>query len=172
MSIAAINYAQRIRVGDFGAKLLFITIAENTFNDSGLCRVGQTVLMNSCEMSKSTLWRKLNVLQALGLIRVHVRPGSGSGRLTDAIELVGFLDWYTDSQPNEGGQGVNLNSRGQGFNSGGGKVSLLNPSYKESRTRTPYKVIQAYREGSTGEVVEEDTGRGAEAQTTDDEVPQ
>jgi hypothetical protein len=158
MSIQAIAYVQELTVGDYAAKLLLYVIAENTYNDSGLSKVGQAVLMRQCEMSESTLRRKLNLLKALGLVRTHVQAGSGTGRHKDAVELVGFLDHMAGRQP------VIVTGRGQPVKSGGGNRSLLTGTYKDTRTRhrtSEVKIKTGHAKGGSTsiKILEEDRQR-------------
>lgn len=151
MSTEAIAFSKLVELGEHetaSARLLLYVIAENTFNDSGLCRVGKAELALQLRMSASTVLRQCKTLEQAGRIKVHLRPGAGEGRKPDDIELIGFKQWLstqraafgvsTPAEPQHlGGQSVNLPERGNPSKStktGGGNPSLMTGSYKESRT--------------------------------------
>lgn len=137
MSLDAISYSKRIAAPSPAAKLVLFIIAENTFNDSGMCRVGQRVLCEDTGLSESSVRRHLWSLERCGAIRIHIQPGCGAGRRPDAIELVGFLEWLVDQQ---GRQPVKMTGRGQPVKTRGGNRSLLTGSYKEYRTSDSVQV--------------------------------
>lgn len=93
MSIDAITYAKTLDVDNPMSRLLLFIIAENTFNDSGLCRVGQQVLAHDCRASERTVRTHLKKLDKATAIAIKAQPLPGGGRAPDTIELVGFLDW-------------------------------------------------------------------------------
>jgi DNA-binding transcriptional ArsR family regulator len=96
MSIEALAFA---KITDLGAaespaaRLLFYVIAENTFNDSLMCRVGQAELVYQTRGAMRTMQRHLSALVNAGIITVSRSGGVGAGRLPDAITIVGFGDW-------------------------------------------------------------------------------
>jgi hypothetical protein len=154
MSIEAISYVKSLDLGDCecsSARLLLYVIAENTFNDTGLCKVGKAELAYQARVSKSTVQRQAEKLDSAGFIKVMVRAGNGGGRMPDEILLVGFLEKLArdrgESIPRSvqskgkpqgvGGQNVILTDRGKTSKTPsqeGGKTSLVTPSIKESRT--------------------------------------
>jgi hypothetical protein len=98
MSIDAITYAKTLDVDNPMSRLLLFIIAENTFNDTGECKVGQSVLAYETRAHERTVRRHLDKLGDEKVINVKVRPRAEGGRLNDAIELVGFLDWLRQTR--------------------------------------------------------------------------
>jgi len=101
MSIDAITFVKSLPSGRVyrPARALALIIAENTFNDSGACRVGQAVLCADADLPERTLRRYLSRLEADGVIAREVRGRRNGGRLPDSIVLVGFLDWLSHVRP-------------------------------------------------------------------------
>jgi hypothetical protein len=95
MSIEAIAYVKSLPSGRIyrPARALVIVIAENTFNNTGECRVGQQVLCVDADISERTLRRYLQRVETAGVIARRPRGRKNGGRLTDAITLVGFMEW-------------------------------------------------------------------------------
>jgi len=94
VSIDAIAYVKTLEVGDPTSRLLLWAIAENTFNDSHRCKVGQGVLAEDVGVSERTIRRRLDQLarRAPALIRRH--RIAGAERAPDEIEIVGFAEWF------------------------------------------------------------------------------
>lgn len=100
MSIEAIAYAKQMDLGaaeNAQARLLVYVIAENTFNDSFVCRLTQAQLAYEAgRVSERTVRRHLDALEGA---RVVVRPkaqrrADGGHMLGDVIRLRGFKRWY------------------------------------------------------------------------------
>jgi hypothetical protein len=105
------------------SRLLLFIIAENTFNDTGLCRVGQKVLADETRASIRTVQDHIKKLKDAKVLRPRPQPKEGGGREFDALELIGFLRWLKrsrspGSEPAEsagsGGAGEPANSAGLG----------------------------------------------------------
>lgn len=157
MSVEALAFAKRTELDGAesdGARLLFYVIAENTLNDTCLCKVGQAELRYQTRGSLRSIQRRIAAMEAEGKIKVARQGGEGKGRKPDHIEIVGFREWLKAqrsqkqnvSQPPENGQPAKLascqnsteqpakseggnppNSKGQPANSGG---------YSKNRTST------------------------------------
>jgi len=83
MSIAALNDAKRLRVGDFGAKFLLILLADRHNSDTGQCSPSLTLLIQESEMSPATVMRKLDKLEQAGFLkRQSVRTEAGTRETT------------------------------------------------------------------------------------------
>lgn len=95
VSIEALTYAKSVRVYK-PARAVWLVIAENTFNDSCVCRVGQQVLADESDTPERTLRTHLARLQRDGHIRRTPKYGVGGGRRHDDIEIVGFREWLAD----------------------------------------------------------------------------
>lgn len=93
MSIEAITFVKTLRVANPRARLLLGSIAENTFNDSGLCRVTQEVLCYDTTMPERTVRYHLRKLEQDGLIVVTRRRGKLGQHQNNDLEIVGFKDW-------------------------------------------------------------------------------
>lgn len=153
MSVEALAFAKLTDLGDAegpSARLLFYVIAENTYNDSGMCRIGKAELAYQMRASANTVRRQCAALEKAGRIKVTAKGGVGGGRQPDEIELLGFKDWLArqrnpPSQPpvndepkpqNDGGQPAKLAERGNPPNStktGGGNPPLVADIY-DNRT--------------------------------------
>ncbi len=99
MSTDAIAFVKTLDVDNPISLLLLIFVAENTFNDSGLCRVGQEILAEDTRRSPKTVRTHLKKLEKSGVVAIKPQPRPGGGRNNDAIELVGFLDWLNKNRP-------------------------------------------------------------------------
>ena len=94
MSIEAMAYVKSRDFGDCeSARLLLITIAENTFNDSRICVVGSEQLAYDIRKSERTVRRQLDALVAARIILRKARYPDAGGRLNDALRLRGFSAW-------------------------------------------------------------------------------
>jgi hypothetical protein len=93
VSIDAITYAKTLDVDNPMSRLLLFIIAENTFNDTGLCRVGQAVLADETRASIRTVQRHVEKLKNEKVLRLRAQSKEGGGRDFDALELIGFLSW-------------------------------------------------------------------------------
>lgn len=97
MSIEAIAYAKTLRGMKPGERLLLYVIAENTFNDTGKCRIGSDELAFQMGVSIRTVHRYVAVVRdKLGLIKMDKQPKPDGGSSFAHIELVGFVQWLAD----------------------------------------------------------------------------
>ncbi len=105
MSIDAIAYVKTLPPGAVyrPARALLFVIAENTFNDTGECRVGQRVLVAEADIPERTLRRYLHRLESDGMIARRLRARAGGGRLPDCLTLCGFLAWLKATRPERAG---------------------------------------------------------------------
>lgn len=103
MSFDAMSYVKTLPdKGDMPCSdlLVLFIIAEKTFNDSGLCRVGQRGLREDVGMSESTMRRCLKRLEKRGTIKLLPARGLlGGGSNPGAIELLGFTQWLGKNRP-------------------------------------------------------------------------
>ncbi len=105
MSIEALTFAKLTDLKEVekpAIRLLFYVIAENTFNDTGLCKVGQDELVYQTRGKLRTVQRHLAQLATAKIIEIERRGGGGSGRLPDAIRLLRFRDWLVDQRGKDG----------------------------------------------------------------------
>ena len=98
MSIEALAFAKQRDLGDAEsaqARLLIYVIAENTFNDSFVCRLCQEQLAYEAgRAGERTIRRHLDALEAARII-IRKRPRDENGNmLAHVIRLVGFKRWY------------------------------------------------------------------------------
>lgn len=172
MSVEALAFAKLTDLDDAegpSARLLFYVIAENTFNDTGLCKVGKAELAYQMRASASTVQRQAQALEAAGKIKVRIRAGEGVGRKPDEIELLGFKKWLSSQRATAAGSSVSQNGEPQNIagairqvdvlgnpskrtKKGGGNPSLVTGSYKDTRTST------RTREGANSNLKSEVTG--------------
>jgi hypothetical protein len=152
VSIEAIAY---IKSRDLGAadsaqaRLLLYVIAENTFNDSFVCRLSRDqIAYEAGRVSERTVRRHISdLIEARVLIRRENYAAKG-GRDIDDLRIVGFKKWYLanhrknrQSIPDKlsgkggghGGQSVRA-YRTNGVGHTGQQVSGI---YKDNRTSTP-----------------------------------
>jgi hypothetical protein len=151
MSIEAISFAKSLDVKEPVSRLLLLIIGENTFNDTGLCKVGQKVLIDETRTSERTVRRHLRELVDKGVIKMHPKFKGNGTRDVDAIELLGFLDWLPATRSK---QPVNLAG---GQNAGGvpatrdrGYRPMVAGTYKESRTSTRTSNAPAREDSKSG----------------------
>lgn len=98
MSIEALAFAKQLDLGaneSAQARLLIYVIAENTFNDSFVCRLCQEQLAYEAgRATDRTIRRHLDALEAARIIiRKRSRDDNGNF-LAHVIRLVGFKRWY------------------------------------------------------------------------------
>ena len=97
MSFEALAYVKQIDLGDASTSsnhLLLRSIAEHTFNDSGICRLSQKQLATEVHCTDRHLRRLLKDLDDLNIIIRHSHYDASTGhRCNDGIELVGFKAW-------------------------------------------------------------------------------
>jgi hypothetical protein len=109
VSIDAIAYVKTLPVSEPTSRLLMWSIAENTYNDTFRCKVGNLVLAEEVGVHERTIMRRLKELEDGGLITRHPNHRS-NGRRPDAIEIVGFEAWLMANRPHRmrrvaGGEG-------------------------------------------------------------------
>lgn len=164
MSIEALAYAKQMDLDgaeSAQARLLVYVIAENTFNDTFVCRLSQEQLAYEAgRVSERTVRRHLDALEAARLIvrpRAQRRAGGGH-MLSDVIRLRGFKQWYARDHGRRkagspadklSGGGANV-SRGSRAATGGQFVrppadtccppaagQQVSGAYKDTRTSNP-----------------------------------
>ena len=81
-----------------GARLLFYVIAENTFNDTCLCKVGQAELVYQTRGKLRSVQRRIAAMEEAGKIKVTRQGGEGRGRKPDLVEIVGFRAWLSEQR--------------------------------------------------------------------------
>lgn len=86
MSVQAIAWALRQRVGSTGGKCLLLALA-NYADEDGTCFPGQERLADETDQSIDSVQRRLKDLEALGLITRERRGGHGEGRSSDRYKL-------------------------------------------------------------------------------------
>ena len=99
MSVEAIAYVKSLDLRECEkARLLLFIIAENTFNDTFVCVIGQRQLAYEARACERTVRRQIDELVAARiLIRKPRYPEKSGGRLPDALRIVGFKRWYLAS---------------------------------------------------------------------------
>lgn len=102
MSTDAITYIKTLPSGHVyrPARALVLIVAENTFNDTGACHVGQRVLCADADLPERTVRRYLARLESDGIIVRESRGRKHGGRLNDSITLVGFREWLASVRHN------------------------------------------------------------------------
>jgi hypothetical protein len=169
MSIEAMTYVKTVDLGKAElARLTLMIIAENTYNDSGLCRIGKAELAFQVRRSAATVKRHCRLLVKHKHIRVLIKPGNGGGREKDEISIVGFLEWVarlrdatnprssrssSGKPPSARGQSVILTDRATGQESrvnGGGNRSLVTDYKKDSRTRLRTSAREGAKDSKSG----------------------
>lgn len=95
MSNYACSYIKGLSLSRTERKIL-LAIADQVFDDSGVCRRKQSALACRAGVSTRTFKHHLAVLQTRGIVRVHNAKGlAGGGRRCAPIELLGFRDAFT-----------------------------------------------------------------------------
>jgi hypothetical protein len=107
VSIEAITYVKLLDLGELeggNLRLLLYILAENTFNDSGLCKVGQQEIARQTRSSTRSVIRRLIALEDAKspIIERIARYLPEGGRKTDAIKLCGFSEWLEEQQESKG----------------------------------------------------------------------
>lgn len=98
MSFEAIAYAKSLDLGPLDnaqTHLLLRSIAENTFNDTFVCRLSREQLAYECgRVSERTVRRHIaDMIEGRVLLR-RENYAPGGGRTTDDLRIVGFKKWY------------------------------------------------------------------------------
>jgi DNA-binding transcriptional ArsR family regulator len=89
VSVQALYWARQQHVGDRAAKAVLRSLADQA-NADGICWPGVESIATDCEMDRSTVQRKLRLLEKVGLIRCIPRQGRSNVyelRLGIAIEV-------------------------------------------------------------------------------------
>lgn len=99
MSIEALAFIKMLDLGEHENptnRLLLYVVAENTFNDSFVCRLSQKqIAWETSRISVRTLRRHLDALSAKGVAIIAQRPRYECGsRQADDISIVEFESWY------------------------------------------------------------------------------
>lgn len=165
MSIEAIAFVKTLDVDNPTSRLLLFIIGENTFNDSGLCKVGQSILVEETKSSERTVRRHIAELVEKNVLKPHPQFKEGFGREPDAIELLGFRDWYAATrspQPAKLASLANGESSPQANRSNWPDQSghllassmrpLLAGSYKDNRTSKSVQESAQAREDSNSDL--------------------
>ena len=100
MSVHAVSWAFRQKVGDAGAKLVLIKLADQA-NDRGECWPSQRTLADECEMSPRTVQRKLELLYALKLVASEQRTRENGSASTLLYKLTPVRQ--SDAPPHDTG---------------------------------------------------------------------
>lgn len=87
MSSHYVSAAWKFRTGNAGLKLVLLKLAENA-NDEGFSWWGQKTLAPECEMSRSTVQRKLDGLRDLGVLEVVPRKRDDGGKSSNGYRLL------------------------------------------------------------------------------------
>ena len=154
MSIEAITYVKNLDHPEIKGSLytLLLIIAENTFNDSFVCRLGQPQLAKESRMDERSVRRLLKSMAeecqpALIERKPRYRHDDAGGRAKDDIIIIGFESWYGSLNPASGtaltptGQSVrkanlpdNLSGGDTGHGSPGATGHCCPVPIEESRT--------------------------------------
>lgn len=98
MSNEALTYVKLLELGPLerpALRLLLYIVAENTFNDSFRCKVGQKLLgYEAGRVSERTVRRLLGKLDKNEITKCHGGRNVGGARKNDEIELCGYEGWY------------------------------------------------------------------------------
>lgn len=99
MSTHALSWAWRQEVGDAGAKLVLLKLADQA-NDRGECWPSHRTLATECEMSRRTVQRKLEILYDLGLVEAdhRTRKTGGDSSLLYRVGMHAVSDATGDEQ--------------------------------------------------------------------------
>lgn len=180
MSIDAITYAKTLDVDNPMSRLLLFIIAENTFNDTGLCKVGQQVLARETRASERTVREHIAKLKGAKVIGTKAQPKEHGGRSFDAIELIGFIEWLESvrSKPaksaGSGGGGEPKSKQAKNAGSPVRTGRQVAGSIKEARTVHPVQITQT-KFAAPAEpgiaVVHGDFGDGQKADPSGDLIP-
>jgi hypothetical protein len=138
LSVDAIAFVKTLDVDNPMSRLLLFIVGENTFNDSGLCRVGQAVLCDETRASERTVRNHIKKLAKAKVLAVHKQARAGGGRDVDAIELVGFTNWLKENRKSKPAKSAGSNRQNLPVQTGnlfaGSNRQLFAGSYKDNRT--------------------------------------
>lgn len=87
MSTHVASWAWKQQLGDAGLKLVLVKLADNA-DDTGYSYWRQARLAEECEMSKSTVQRKLKKLGELGIVEVVERAADDGSRIANGYRLL------------------------------------------------------------------------------------
>lgn len=166
MSIEAMTYVKQLDVANPTSRMLLLIIAENTFNDSGVCRVGQAVLSHETRVPERTLRDHLRRLRREGVITIERSKDENGQMQHAAIGLVGFADFLASirrrktvssgsaPQVDNDGSDTAIQRRNPPLASGdlsaaGQRRTVAGP-YKESRTSKYRTSLPQTPEAETG----------------------
>lgn len=90
MSVHVSSRVWKTEVGDFGAKLVLLKLADNA-NDHGEAFPGRRRLATECEMSERTVDRKLELLERKGLIEKAAHHDPTGRQTSNRYKLVGVV---------------------------------------------------------------------------------
>lgn len=86
MSVHVSSWAWRQEVGDAGAKLVLLRLADQA-NDQGECFPSHRKLAVECEMSRRTVQRKLELLYELGFVSSERRMRPTGGKTSNGYRV-------------------------------------------------------------------------------------
>ena len=115
MTIQAVAWAIEVRVGDPTLKVLLIAIANHASSDEWLAWPKLELLAHESEISKRTVQRALDKLQAIGLIEITPRYRKDGSQTSSLIRIISDGHFVTPPPP-----------RGQ-FVTGGGDTAMSPP---------------------------------------------
>lgn len=87
MSVEAITWSNKQRVGSSGAKLVLLALA-NYADEDGYCWPSRRTLAHVTEMSPDSISRHLSTLEAGGFVEREARKGDRGQRTSDLIRLL------------------------------------------------------------------------------------
>lgn len=135
------SYVKSIEWDHRASWSLLLVIAENTFNDTGVCRVGQSILAEESRSSERTVRNNLRVLEKGKVIEITPCGDPKGGRSPDEILLVGFLEWLSETRKRKSakvaGKGAGGNRQELPVQTGKfrqGNRQLVAGLYKDTRT--------------------------------------
>lgn len=98
VSTDAIAYIKTLDLGECEkSRLLLYVIAENTFNDSFICVIGNEQLAYEVRLNERTVRRQIEALVDGRILLRKPRYPIAGGRLNDALRIRGFKRWYRDN---------------------------------------------------------------------------
>ena len=100
MSVHAVSWAFRQKVGNAGAKLVLIKLADQA-NDRGECFPSHRTLADECEMSPRSVQRKIELLSKAGLVSVEPRSRENGSSTSNLYKLGGGSQ--SDAPPHDTG---------------------------------------------------------------------
>ncbi len=101
MSFEALAYIDTLNWKHRASWAVLRIIAEYTFNDSGVCRLGQVALSLKHRSCERTIRSAILKLKDAKIIEIIPRGNPIGGRYPDSIKIVGFAEWlpkYTEGK--------------------------------------------------------------------------